>query len=245
MLRMMAAVGRRAHLPTIPQLAATAFAPTSGGSSSFFRPFRSLASPFSSPAASPLEAASASSAGSSSACSSEQNLNVDQSASTPAAVLPNGAAPIYDDPVFGPMRHTTHGSLPWYETHVSFGSQQYRMVLDYENDRTNLLSAAATAHRFYKEPVWMELARAELRGLYDSYQKNWLDDDDGAEDDEEPVARTEAEFVARIEADLSSVHCSAKGRWSVVFGDADLLGGHIISIEGTFEKGVKYVNIDG
>ena len=97
------------------------------------------------------------------------------------------------------------------------------------------------------ETQMREFAAKELTDL----ANDWRDDEDDDEDDDDDVSSpdesadeiTEEEFASRIY--ITELSVNADGEFTAYYNDDDMFLGHVITINGSLEKGIEDAYIQG
>lgn len=110
--------------------------------------------------------------------------------------------------------------------------------IDKENKTTWTKARNAMKKLLAEQQMWdtamREFAASELTSLANEWQD---------EEDKDAPDISEKAFAERIS--IESISMTSGGSFSAYFNDNDMFWGHVVTVDGSLKKGVKYANMEG
>ena len=134
---------------------------------------------------------------------------------------------------------TLNRTVNWFEANVDWLGAEIALNFDQEED---MAGCAQTAKALMADQAgWDGRIRTYAAQQLLELANDWAQD--GAQEDEEPQAVTQEQFVERM--DLESIQVSEDGGFTFWFNDGDLFWGHAIRVSGDLTNGPTEAQMEG
>lgn len=134
---------------------------------------------------------------------------------------------------------TLNRTVNWFEANVDWLGAEIALNFDQEEDMARCAQTAKALMAGQKD--WDGRIRAYAAQQLLELANDWAQD--GVEEDEEPQAVTQEQFMQRME--LESIQASEDGGFTFWFNDGDLFWGHAIRVSGDLTCGPTEAQMEG